>query len=175
MCRTTNKTNPNKTNPNRPGGKYAKWIDETSPTNDFDSTIFKLSGNSSNPFTVELIVEGNPLVFEVNTGTAVTPISELTYKEHCHNKPLQVSSLQLKTYTKEQLQVLGQLTVDVSYHNQQGLYTLYVVKGSGPSLLGRDLLKHIRLDWKGLTMAVNNIKLLSYQSLMNQYSDVFSD
>jgi len=87
-------------------------------------------------FTVELIVEGNLLVFEVDTGAAVTLISEQTYKEHCHNKPLQASPLQLKTYTEERLQVLGQLTVDVSYHNQQGLYTLYVVKGSGPSLLG---------------------------------------
>jgi len=170
MCRIANKTNPN-----RPDSNYAKWIDETLPTNDFDSTIFKLSGNLSNPFTVELIIEGNPLVFKVDTGAAVTLISEQTYKEHCHNKPLQASSLQLKTYTEEQLQVLGQMTVDMSYHNQQGLYTLYVVKGSGPSLLGQDLLKHIRLDWKGLTMSINNIKLPSYQSLMNQYFDVFSD
>jgi len=40
MCRTANRTNPN-----RPGSNYAKWIDETLPTNDFDSTIFKLSEN----------------------------------------------------------------------------------------------------------------------------------
>ena len=83
-------------------------------------------------------------MFEIDTGAAISLISEQTYK-HCHSKPLQASSLQLKTYTKEQLQVLEEMTVDVSYHNQQGLYTLYVVKGSGPSLLGRDLLKHIRL------------------------------
>lgn len=54
---------------------------------------------------------------------------------------LQKLSLQLKTYTEERLQVLGEMTVDVSYNSQHGLYTLYVVKGSGSSLLGRDLLK----------------------------------
>lgn len=121
---------------------------------------------------MELIVEGKPLKFEIDTGAAVTLISEQTYQEHCHNTPLQKPSLHLKTYTEEQLQVLGQMTVTVSYHNQQGLYTLYVVKGSGPSLLGRDLLKHIRLDWRGIAMSVNQVNMLSYQT---QYSDVFSD
>ena len=73
------------------------------------------------------------------------------------------------------LQVLGQLTVDVSYHSQQGSYTLYVVKGLGPNLLGRDWLKHIRLDWKGIVMSVNQINSLSYQSLLDQYSEVFNN
>ena len=153
----------------------AKWIEDTEPEEYSDSTIFQLSGKSPNPFTVELCVQEKPLMFEIDTGASVTLISEETYNEHYQDKPLQKLSLKLKTYTGEPLQVLGQVAVTVSYHSQQGSYTLYVVKGAGPSLLGRDWLKHIRLDWKAIATTVNHINSPSYQILLDRYSEVFSD
>lgn len=153
----------------------AKWIEDTEQQEYSDSTVFQLSGKSPNPFRVELCVQEKPLLFEIDTGASVTLISEETYNEHYQNSPLQKSSLRLKTYTGEPLQVLGQMTVTVSYHSQQGSYTLYVVKGAGPSLLGRDWLKHIRLDWKAIATTVNQINSPSYQTLLDQYSEVFRD
>ena len=50
-----------------------------------------------------------------------------------------------------------------------------MVKGAGPSLLGRDWLKHIRLDWKAIATTVNHINSPSYQTLLDRYSEVFSD
>ena len=170
VCRSTT------ANPGRGNSQHVRWIEEPSQqNNDVDSTIFSSFRKSPNPFTVELTVQAKPLKFEIDTGASVTLISEETYNEHCQNTPLQKSSLTLRTYTGQPLQVLGQLTVDVSYHSQQGSYTLYVVKGSGPNLLGRDWLKHIRLDWKSIAMSVNQINSLSYQSLLDQYSEVFSN
>ena len=170
VCRSTT------VNPGRGKSQHVRWIEEPSQqNNDIDSTIFQVSGKSPNPFTVELTVQAKPLKFEIDTGASVTLISEETYNEHYQNTPLQKSSLTLRTYMGQPLQVLGQLTVDVSYHSQQGSYTLYVVKGSGPNLLGRDWLKHIRLDWKGIVMSVNQINSLSYQSLLDQYSEVFNN
>ena len=155
----------------------AKWIEDTdSEQQEYsDSTIFQLSGKSPNPFRVELCVLGKPLMFEIDTGASVTLISEQTCHKHYQDKPLQKSPLKLKTYTGEPLQVLGQMTVSVSYHSQQGSYTLYVVKGAGQSLLGRDWLKHIRLDWKGIAATVNQVNSPSYQTLLDQYSEVFSN
>ena len=150
----------------------AKWIEDTEQQEYSDSAVFQLSGKSPNPFRVELCVQEKPLMFEIDTGAAVTPIS---YNEHYQDKPLQKSSLKLKTYTGEPLQVVGQVTVTVSYHNQQGSYTLYVVKVAGPSLLGRDWLKHIRLDWKAIATTVNHINSPSYQTLLDQYSEEFRD
>ena len=65
-------------------------------------------------------------------------------------------------YTNSPVQVLGQIRVDVSYGTQNGTYTLYVVKGSGTSLLGRDWMKHIKLDWKSIVETVYNVTSLCY-------------
>ena len=70
-------------------------------------------------------------MFEIDTGTSVTLISEEIYNEHYQDKALHKSLLKLKTFTGEPLQMLGQVTVTVSYHSQKGSYTLYVVKGAG--------------------------------------------
>ena len=113
--------------------------------------------------------------FEIDTGASVPLISEEMYNEQGLETPLQKSSLTLRTYMGQPLQVLGQITVDVTYHSQQGSYTLYVVKGPGPSLLGWDWLKHIRLDWKSIATSVNQVNSVSYQSLLDQYSEVFSN
>lgn len=43
---------------------------------------------------------------------------------------------------------MGQLTSKVKFREQQAELTLQVVKGDGPSLLGRDWLTEIRLDWE---------------------------
>ena len=65
--------------------------------------------------------------------------------------------------------------MDISYGTKNGTYTLYVVKGSGTSLLGRDWMKHIKLDWKSIAETVNNVTSLCYQPLLDKYADVFKD
>ena len=46
--------------------------------------------------------------------------------------------------------MLGAITVNVQYHEQSATLPLVVVRGSGPTLLGRDWLQKITLDWKGI-------------------------
>ena len=57
----------------------------------------------------------------------------------------------LTTYTGEQLPVVGQLQVEVSYQIQCAKLPFYVVKGHGPNI-GRDWLRQIKLDWKSIRM-----------------------
>ena len=45
--------------------------------------------------------------------------------------------------------VRGVITVDISYQHQ---LQIVVVLGAGPSLLGRDWLQHIRLDWARINL-----------------------
>jgi len=50
----------------------------------------------------------------------------------------------------EDVPIAGSITVKVSYNEQEKELDLLVVQGSGPSLLGRDWLKVLRLDWSRL-------------------------
>lgn len=85
---------------------------------------------------MELVVNDKPLIFEVDTGFAVTIISQKMYKKMFPRLPLHPSSVLLRSYTGNQVQVHGEAQVDVKYGDQQGTFTLYAVSGNGSCLLG---------------------------------------
>ena len=94
-------------------------------------------------------INGKGVKMEVDTGTSITFMSENTYKELWPNskEALKPSQIKLKTYTGQQIQVHGSKMVQVQYGKQAKRLPLVVVNGSRPTLLGRDWLKEIRLDW----------------------------
>jgi len=60
--------------------KTAKWIDEEFQSEDKvevdEVPIFKVGEKSHPPFTVELVINGCPVIFEVDTGAVVTIVSQ---------------------------------------------------------------------------------------------------
>ena len=90
---------------------------------------------------------------ELDTGAAVSISSTETQCKLFPHEQLTDSSLILTTYSGEQLQVAGQMLVHVKYGKQQAQLPLYVVKGNGPSLMGRDWLQKIRLNWRSIKLA----------------------
>ena len=88
---------------------------------------------------------------EVDTDAAVAVISEETYRAlwNADSRPhIHVSTKNLKSYTGSRIAVEGETSVQVEYKGQSKMLNLVVVRGSSPSLLDRDWLEHIRLDWK---------------------------
>ena len=75
-------------------------------------------------------------------------------------------------YMAKEMPVLGQRIVNVQYGDYSRSHTLYVVKGSGPCLLGRDWLQHIRLDWASIK-AVYVTKSTKVEVLIKKYPEVF--
>jgi hypothetical protein len=61
---------------------------------------------------------------------------------------LKDSSVILRTYSAEQLPVLGEMNASVTYGSQRKELPLLVVEGHGPNLLGRDWLLQLRLNWR---------------------------
>ena len=84
---------------------------------------------------------------ELDTGAAVSLISQETWQSRLHKIPLKETDVRLKTYTGESIKVLGEAMVTVVYGEQEAKLPLLVVPGSGPSLLRRNCLKLIRLNW----------------------------
>ena len=74
------------------------------------------------------------------------------------------------TYTGEEVPVLGTLNVQAEYKGQSHFISLYVVKGNGSSLLGRDWLKFFRLDWKEICSLHLPTKL---EGILKKYAQVF--
>ena len=98
--------------------------------------LCQLQGEKIRPLEVPLQIEGQPLVMERDTGAAVSLVSEYIYRRLCPNKPLQETTTCLRTYSGEQLMVLGQLDVEVQDRAQRAHLPLCVVQGEGSSLLG---------------------------------------
>ena len=112
---------------------------ETADSTDSETEEFhliKLKEPASNPVHIPVQVEGKSLIMELDTGAAVSIISETTRKEMFPNSTLHKSKLTLKTYTDEPMQITGQLNVHVQYGSQSAPLVLVVVAGNGPSLLG---------------------------------------
>ena len=85
---------------------------------------------------------------EIDTGAAVSLISDKTRRCLFPDAVVQPSHASLRTYSGEVIPVVGQLTVDVLHNTQHASLPLVVVEGEGPTLLGRNWLSRIRLDWK---------------------------
>lgn len=60
---------------------------------------------------------------------------------------LSTTSIKLRTYTGEVIPVLGAVTVRIVYGTQVAEAQLLAVEGAGTSLLGRDWLNIIQLNW----------------------------
>lgn len=119
-------------------------------------------------------LSGKVLPMEVDTGAVVSIVSQHTYRKHIGSVRLLPAALQLHTYTDKRLVVEGKCKVTVEYKGQQAQADIFVVAGQGPSLLGRNILQHIKLDWVSICK-VHCPAQKALSSLLNSYGAMFSD
>ena len=89
---------------------------------DVDYNMFTVGADRVPPFTATLKIEVAPLEMEVDTGEALSLISAATFAQlwPAGTAPqLTKSSIRLRTYTGEELQLVGEGVVRVQYQNQQ--------------------------------------------------------
>ena len=113
---------------------------------DHIQTVHQVGSSNPRPYKVTLDLDGLPLETEIDTGAAVSIISEATKKRVFPKARLRKSSVALQTYSSEPLTVLGQMKVKVSYQGYKGTHSLLVVQGNGSNLMGRDWLRVIHID-----------------------------
>lgn len=96
------------------------------------------------PLMVEMEIENQMVDMEVDTGATVSIMAEETFKDLFPTKTICQSQLALKTYTGEALQIAGEATVKVSYQRKSPTQLkLILIKGAGPTLLGRSIFDSI--------------------------------
>ncbi|XP_056096372.1 uncharacterized protein K02A2.6-like [Rhinichthys klamathensis goyatoka] len=87
---------------------------------------------------------------ELDTGSAVSVMSQHEFEKHFKTTKLKPLPVKLKTYTGEPIIPLGVMPVIVMYNDQQSELDLYIVRTEGPALWGRDWLRKLQLDWKSI-------------------------
>ena len=104
------------------------------------------------PLMVPVALDGQKVEMELDTGATLSVCSDAGFRQlwPCGGPKLEPCSVKLKTYSGEQLPVMGQAAVNVQYGGQAQRLPLIVVEGSGPWLFGRNWLGHIRLDWPSI-------------------------
>ena len=85
---------------------------------------------------------------KIDTGAAVSIISQATYQKLFAEVPLNAVPLRRKTYTGEHIAVVGEMVTQVQYGSQVKQLGLIVIQGEGPSWFGCNWLEHFQLDWK---------------------------
>ena len=115
--------------------------------------MFHISCGSSKPLQTTITVNGNPLTMEVDTGASVSIINRTTFdciQNGQFTLDLNESNVRLSTYTGEPIEVEGSTIVQVEHNDQSLSLPLIVTKGDGPTLLGREWLLLLRLDWHNI-------------------------
>ena len=84
------------------------------------------------------------------------------------------TQVKLCSYKDECISVVGSFDVDVVYKSQNVHLSLVVVKGSGPTLIGRNWLEVLQLDWKEIFNLSSNSSV-SLDSVIQKHETVFQD
>ena len=139
--------------------------------------VFVIGAKSSDPFEVEMYLNDKPIRMEVDTGAAVSIISRSQQRQLLPNVPVLSSNIRLKTYTGERIDVIGELMVNVSHHQQSESLPLIVVDEEGPPLIGRNWLRRINLDWKtiGVLRKTKSSSEQSLGNLLSKHAQLFQD
>ena len=118
-----------------------------------------------------MLLDGHAHDMEIDTGASVSVMSQSMCQQLFGRKKLEKTSIQLKTYINEQLKVMGQLMVQVRHGKEEACLPLVVLEGSGPSLIGRDWLSRLQLDWQ----AIHRLQERPLSEVLDKHKAVFEE
>jgi hypothetical protein len=110
--------------------------------------------SSTPPYQVPLLINNVVHNIELDSGAAVTPMSETVCKQLFPDSTLRNSSVLLWTYSGEHLPVVGEIDFKVQYEKQVQYLVLTIEAGEG--LMGRNWLQHLKLNWREIRAVANH-------------------
>lgn len=130
-------------------------------------TVSNHNVTAEKPFVVSIQVNEQPVDFEIDTGSAVTLIrpdalSKLPKLDH--------SSIQLRSYTGQLVNVLGTFLARISYGDLSDHIRVYVSGAPCANILGRDGIKRL----PGIMLNVNSVEVgLQLSRILQKYATLF--
>ena len=137
---------------------------------------------------VDVLLNGFSVKMEVDTGAARTIVGEKVWESINvkRKRELKPTSTKLKSFTGNTIPVIGEGKVRVSYGDKNyGVLSLIVVKGNLCTLLGRDWLNVVKLNWSEIfsispSQSNSNPKASvraegRLRALLKNYQEIFKD
>ncbi|KAJ0169591.1 hypothetical protein K1T71_014776 [Dendrolimus kikuchii] len=140
---------------------------------DDDGELFQICSHAGEPMTVVVLVEGFELKFQIDSGSAVTAISDADYRKFFENVPLINTKKRLYSYTGTSIKSLGVVRLNFTYGEITHTLNVFVIHNGGPPLLGRDFIAKFNLQMLSMNYCDKSYKLL--EQLQSCYPKVFSD
>ncbi len=137
---------------------------------EFPLHVLTVAGGTK-AYRVTALLEGQPVKMEIDTGAAVSLVSDVVYYEKLSHLPLTPPDVTLKTYTGESVTMKGLTQVTVELNKQTKKLPLYVVLGDYPSLMGRSWLEQLKVDWQAIHMMTP--ETLNLEGVLRKNSEVF--
>jgi hypothetical protein len=157
----------NKDKPNKKQTGRNQFLNENS---DDTYDLFSLGKSTDSVIWVDLEIQGKKIKFQLDTGASFTVMTKEIYDELFPEIPIKHTETKLSTYTGEEVEIFGQIEVNVKYEHQNVSLPLLIVRGNGPALMGRDWLQCIKLQWPKLLHLNSELG-----TLLEKYDEVFSN
>ena len=152
-------------------------LDDDELCSDFDSvtlaqTLMAANSQISKPYFVTVSVNDVDLTMEIDTGASVSLIPYCVYEEHFSNVQLTQSDVKFCSFTGDVVKCEGKLMVTVKHFGQEKRMWLHVLRASRFTLLGRDWMEDLRMDWQSIKI-VTDSSVSDLDKLLTKYSDIF--
>lgn len=121
-----------------------------------EEELYQLSLNGYKPVSMSLLVEGHNVIMEIDTGSAISCISETTYNKYFKSKRIETCDTILKFYDGSKIKPIGIIRTRVKYQGICKTLELFVIKGGTTSLLGRHWLTELNIEIPPFRNTQNN-------------------
>ncbi|XP_073967332.1 uncharacterized protein [Choristoneura fumiferana] len=115
---------------------------------DDDGKLYNIRSLRGEPMVESVTIRGAKFKFEIDSGSAVTVISQNTYDKSFSDIPLLPANKKLQSYTGDKIKCIGMIPLPIAFAGMTHSLNVHVVCDGGPPLLGRDfisLFKYTRL------------------------------
>ncbi|XP_062556822.1 uncharacterized protein K02A2.6-like [Armigeres subalbatus] len=142
-----------------------------------EQTVNHLEVNSvscSEPYYVDIAVNGRMTRFEMDTGSPITIISETFYRNNFGEFTLHPFRGKLVFYTGGEATPKGAFEAVLCYQGRQAVGQIVVIEGGRNPLIGRDFigeLLHLRLN--KLDTESSDCQEVQLKTILNEYQELF--
>ena len=142
---------------------------------DREYTMYHVSSGSTKPLIVDGRINEINSPMELDIGASVSLMSKTNFQPlREKGAVVNKTKARLSTYMGEAIAVAGTAEVQVEHNGHSVVLPLIITREEGPTLLGRNWLSVLKLEWQKIS-AVRSQPERTLYNLLDQYADVFQD